>query len=142
MAQSSDPIEWDPFTVWRTTVIDLQTLRWSLSAAPDPVWIAAFRDAPTNKSGSAEYVMSGSEPTVSGGDIEWNVSPEDHLDANLRVHEKVDVANGAYREVLRQRAAERERVAEQTRARDAAIAEAQTKLDEANGTDGSPQPEI
>ena len=140
MAQRSDPIEWDPFTVWRTTVIDLQTVRWSLSAAPVPDWIAAFRDAPTNKSGSADYAASGSEPTVSGGDIEWKVGPDDHLDANLRVHEKVDAANGAYREVLKQRAAERDRAEEKARVRDAAIAAAQRKLDEANGIEGEPQP--
>lgn len=135
MMQSSDPKEWDPFTVWRTTVVDLQTVRWSLSAAPDPDWIAAFHNAPTEKSGSTEYVMSRSEPTISGEDIEWNVGPKDHLDANLRVHEKVDVANSAYREVLKRRAAERERVEEQTRGRDAAIVAAQRKLDQANGSE-------
>jgi hypothetical protein len=135
MAQSSDPIDWDPFTVWRTTVIDLETLRWSLNAAPDTDWIAAFRNAPTNKSGSKGYVTSGSEPTVSGGDIEWKVGPDDHLDANLRVHEKVDIANGAYREGLQRRAAERDRAADEARVRDAAIAEAQRKLDEANGVE-------
>jgi hypothetical protein len=134
MAQSIDPQEWDPFTVWRTTIVDLQTVRWSLSEAPDPDWIAAFRHAPTDKSGSTEYVMSGSEPTISGQDIEWKVGPEDHLDANLRVHEKVDAANGAYREALLRRAAQRERMAEEKRARDAAIEEAQRKLDEANGS--------
>jgi len=95
MAQRSDPIEWDPFTVWRTTVIDLRTVRWSLSAAPDPQLDRGIRDAPTKKSGSA-HLASGSEPTVSVGDIEWKVGPDDHLDANLRVHEKVDVANGVY----------------------------------------------
>jgi hypothetical protein len=136
MAQGLEPQEWDPFTVWRTTVVDLQTLRWSLSEAPDPEWIAAFRDAPTNKSGTMEYVMSGSEPTISGQDIEWKVGPEDHLDANLRVHEKVDIANGAYREVLQRQAAERQQVADEKRLRDAAIEEAQRKLDEANGSAG------
>jgi hypothetical protein len=136
VSQPSDPRAWDPFTVWRTTVVDLQTLRWSLSEAPDPDWIAAFRDAPTNKSGSTEYVMSGSEPTVSGQDIEWKVGPQDHLDANLRVHQKVEVANDAYREVLSKRAAERERTADEKRVRDAAIEEAQRKLDEANGSEG------
>jgi hypothetical protein len=134
MAQSIDPLEWDPFTVWRTTVVDLQTVRWSLSEAPDPDWIAAFRNAPTRKSGSTEYLMSGSEPTITGPDIEWKVAPEDHLDANLRVHEKVGVANGAYRDMLQRRAAEREQMAEARRARDAAIEEAQRRLDEANGS--------
>jgi hypothetical protein len=134
MVQSSDPREWDPFTVWRATVVDLQTVRWSLSETPDPEWIAAFRNAPTNKSGATEYATSGSEPTISGQDIEWKVGPRDHLDANLRVHEKVDVANAAYREVLQRRADEGERVADEKRARDAAIEEAQRKLDEANGT--------
>jgi hypothetical protein len=136
MAQSAEPQEWDPFTVWRTTVVDLQTVHWSLSEAPDPDWIAAFRSAPTSKSGSTEYVMSGSEPTISGQDIEWKVGPEDHLDANLRVHEKVDVANVAYREMLQRRAGEREQAAEEKRLRDAAIEEAQRKLDEANGSAG------
>jgi hypothetical protein len=136
MAQSIEPQEWDPFTVWQTTVVDLQTLRWSLSEAPDPEWIAAFRNAPTNKHGSTEYRMSGSEPTVTGQDIEWKVGPEDHLDANLRVHEKVAIANGAYREVLQRQAAERQQVADQKRLRDAAIEEAQRKLDEANGSAG------
>jgi hypothetical protein len=136
MTQSIDPQEWDPFTVWRTTVVDLQTVRWSLSEAPDPDWIAAFRSAPTKKSGSTEYVTSGSEPTISGPDIEWKVGPQDHLDANLRVHDKVDVANGAYRELLRGRAAERHQMAEEKRVRDAAIEEAQRKLDEANGVAG------
>jgi hypothetical protein len=136
VAQVSDPTEWDPLTVWRATVVDLQTLRWSLSAVPDSDWIEAFRNAPTNKSGSPEYVTSGLEPTMSGGDIEWKVGPEDHLDANLRIHEKVDVANGADREVRQERAAERTRVEEENRARDAAIEEAQRKLDEANGTKG------
>jgi hypothetical protein len=136
MTQSIDPQEWDPFTVWRTTVVDLETVRWSLSEAPDPEWIAAFRDASTDKRGSTEYVMSGSEPTISGQDIEWKVGPEDHLDANLRVHEKVDVANGAYGEMLQRQAAERRQEAEQNRVRDAAIEEAQRKLDEANGSAG------
>jgi hypothetical protein len=136
MAQSIDPQEWDPFTVWRTTVVDLETLRWSLSEAPDPEWIAAFRDAPTDKRGSTEYVMSGSEPTISGQDIEWKVGPEDHLDANLRVHEKVDVANGAYGEMLQARAAAHRQKAEEKRLRDDAIEEAQRKLDEANGSGG------
>jgi hypothetical protein len=136
MAQSIDPQEWAPFTVWRTTVVDLQTVSWSLSEAPDPQWIEAFRNAPINKRGSTEYVMSGSEPTIAGHDIEWKVGPEDHLDANLRVHEKVDVANGAYREVLEKRAADRQQMAEEKRLRDAAIEEAQRKLDEANGSAG------
>lgn len=136
MAQSIDPQEWDPFTVWRTTVVDLQTVRWSLSDAPDPEWIAAFRNAPTDKRGSTEYVMSGSEPTISGQDIEWKVGREDHLDANLRVHEKVDVANGAYRQVLQRRAAKHRQAAEEKRVHDAAIEEAQRKLDEANGSTG------
>lgn len=136
MAQSIDPQEWAPVTVWRTTVVDLQSVRWSLSEAPDQEWIAAFRHAPINKRGSTEYVMSGSEPTISGQDIEWNVGPEDHLDANLRVHEKVHVANGAYREVLQKRAADHEQMAQEKRLRDAAIEEAQRKLDEANGSAG------
>jgi hypothetical protein len=136
MAQSIDPREWDPFTVWRTTVVDLQTVRWSLSEAPDAEWIAAFRNAPTDKRGSTEYVMSGSEPIISGQDIEWKVGPEDHLDANIRVHEKVDVANGAYSEMLQRRAAERQHVAEEKRVHDAAIEEAQRELDEANGSAG------
>jgi hypothetical protein len=136
MIHSSDPKEWDPFTVWRTIVVDLQTVRWSLSAAPDPDWIAAFQNARTEKSGSPEYVMSGSEPTISGEDIEWSVGPKDHLDANLRVHEKVDVANSAYREVLARRDLERERVDEEKRVRDAAIEEAQRQLDEVNGSQG------
>ena len=136
MAQSIEPQEWDPFTLWRTTVIDLQTVRWSLSEAPDPEWIAAFRHAPTNKHGSTEYVTSGSEPTISGHDIEWKVSPEDHLDANLRVHEKVDTANRAYREVLQRRAAEHRQATEEKRLLDAAIEQAQRRLDEANGSAG------
>jgi hypothetical protein len=136
MTQTSDPGAWDPLTVWRATVVDLQTVRWSLSEAPDPDWIAAFRDAPTNKTGSSEYVMSGSEPTISGQDIEWKVGPQDHLDANLRVHEKVEVANGAHREVLNKRADERDRVGEEKRVLGAAIEEAQRKLDEANGSEG------
>jgi hypothetical protein len=136
MAQSIEPQEWDPFTVWQTTVVDLQTLRWSLSDAPEPEWVAAFRNALTNKRGSTEYMTSGSEPTISGHDIEWKVGPEDHLDANLRVHEKVDIANGAYREVLQRRAAEHQQAADEKRLRDAAIEEAQRRLDEANGSAG------
>ena len=83
----------------------------------------------------AEYLTSGSEPTISGRDIEWKVGPDDHLDANLRVHEKVDAANRAYRAMLEQRAGERERIAEEQGVRDAAIAEAQRRLDEANGVE-------
>ncbi len=134
MALGSDLEDWDPLTVWRAVVVDLHTVRWSLSEIPDADWIAAFRNAPTNKSGSTEYMASGSEPTISGRDIEWKVGPDDHLDANLRVHEKVEIANDAYRAVLKQRAGERERVAEERRVRDAAIAEAQRRLDEANGS--------
>ena len=135
MAHFGDVEVWDPLTVWRAIVVDLQTLRWSLSEAPEPDWIAAFRKAPTNKRGSAEYLTSGSEPTISGRDIEWKVGPDDHLDANLRVHEKVDAANRAYRAMLEQRAAERGRIAEEQGVRDAAIAEAQRRLDEANGVE-------
>jgi hypothetical protein len=111
-------------------------LRWSLSEAPDSECIAAFRNAPINKRGSSEYVMPGSEPTIFGQDIEWKVGPEDHLDANLRVHEKVDIANGAYREALQRGAAEHRQVAKQQRLRDAAIEEAERRLDEANGSAG------
>jgi hypothetical protein len=80
--------------------------------------------------------MPGSEPTISGEDIEWKVGPNDHLDANLRVHEKVNVANSAYLELLKRRAIERERAGDETRVRGAAIEEAQRKLDEANGSEG------
>ena len=98
-----------------------------------PEWIEAFRNARTDRSGSPEYLNAGSEPAISGQDIEWKVGPEDHLDANLRVHERVDIANGVYREVVAKRAAEGDRVAQEQRVRVAAIAEAQRKLDEANG---------
>jgi len=135
MALDSRPEEWDPLTVWRAVVVDLQTLRWSLSETPDADWIAAFRAAPTIRSGSSEYMTSGSEPALSGRDIEWSVGPDDHLDANLRVHEKVDVANAAYLDVLKRRSGERERLAEEQRAGDAAIAAAQRRLDHANGID-------
>ena len=76
------------------------------------------------------------QPRIADRDIEWKVGPDDHLDANVRIHEKVDVANEAYRQTLRSRAAESEREAEYERVRDAAIAEAQRKLDEANGSQG------
>ena len=59
MAHFGDVEVWDPLTVWRAIVVDLQTLRWSLSEAPDPDWIAAFRNAPTSKRGSTEYLTSG-----------------------------------------------------------------------------------
>jgi hypothetical protein len=136
MTRTRNPVDWDPLIVWQATVVDLETVRWSLSAAPEPEWIAAFASAPTNKSGSREYVMSPAEPTVADRDIVWKVGPDDHLDANLRIHEKVNAANGAYREALQNRAAESEREAETRRAHDAAIMEAQRKLDEANGSDG------
>ena len=136
MTQTGNAIEWDPVIVWRATVVDLETLRWSLSTAPEPGWIAAFANAPTHRRGSREYLMSRAEPTIADRDIEWKVGPEDHLDANPRIHEKVDAANSVYREALQSCAAESEREAATRRARDAAIAEAQQKLDEANGVEG------
>jgi hypothetical protein len=133
MSETDGIDQWDPLTVWRAVVIDLETVRWSLSEEPDPEWIEAFRNARTDRSGSPEYLNAGSEPAISGRDIEWKVGPEDHLDANLRVHERVDIANGVYREVVAKRAAEGDRVAQEQRVRVAAIAEAQRRLDEANG---------
>ncbi len=133
MAERDGSDHWDPLTVWRSVVVDLETLRWSLSEEPDREWIEAFRNARTDRSGSPEYLKPELEPTISGQDIEWKVGPQDHLDANLRVHEKVDIANGVYRDAVAQRAAEGERVAQEQRVRDSAIAEAQRRLDEANG---------
>lgn len=136
MAQNSGAGEWDPVTVGRAVVVDLQTLRWALSAAPETDWIAAFRNAPMTKTGSMEYVMTGSEPTVAGREIEWKVGQKDHLDANIQVRRKVDAANAAYPVVLARHADARDRAAAKRQGDEDAIKEAQRLLDEASGTAG------
>jgi len=122
---------WVPIRVGRAVVVDLETVTCALSDRPDSDWIAAFRDAPVAKIGGMQYIMSGSEPMIHGQEVEWKVGPKDHLDANSRVRAKAAAANDHYLEVLKRRAAERERAAEETRVRDAAIQDAQRLLDEA-----------
>jgi hypothetical protein len=136
MAQNSGAGEWDPVTVGHAIVVDLHTVRWALSAAPDTDWIAAFRNAPMTKSGSMEYVTTGSEPKVAGHEIEWKVGPKDHLDANIQVRQKVDAANAAYPVVLARRAEARDRAAVKKQGDEDAIKEAQRLLDEASGDAG------
>jgi hypothetical protein len=133
MAQNGGPDDWDPVTVGRAVVVALRAVRWPLSATPDEDWITAFHNAPTNKSGSTEYVLTRSEPNVQGRDIKWTVGPDDHIDADIRVREKADAANAAYRGILKKRAAVRDQAAENKRAIEAEIEEAQRLLDEASG---------
>ena len=36
MSETDGIDQWDPLTVWRAVVIDLETVRWSLSEEPAP----------------------------------------------------------------------------------------------------------
>jgi hypothetical protein len=133
MAENTEAENWEPLTVGKAVVVELGRLRWPLSATPDADWTIAFHNAPLEKSGSAEYVLTRSAPEVVGREIEWEVGPKNHLDANIRVRSKVEAANAAYPGVLTRRAEDRERQAAQQRAREDAIKDAQRVLDEASG---------
>jgi hypothetical protein len=133
VAEPTDAPIWTPVTVDRTQVVELDKLEWTLSAVPDDDWIRAFRNATANKSGSMDYELSQTGPEVYGAAIVWQVGPADHLDANQYVQTKLGAANAAYPEVLARRAEESQRHAEDERSGEAAIEEAQRRLDDANG---------
>jgi hypothetical protein len=134
MAQNNGGgVGWEPLTVGRATVVDLTTLRWTLSVAPDTDWVVAFRDAPVTRSGVGGFVFSGWDPQITGQEIEWRVDEPNHVSADREVRERVDAANAAYPTVLANRAADRDREAGEKQAGEAAIKEAQRRLDEASG---------
>lgn len=134
--EGASPTEsWKPITVSGATVVELDYLKWTLSAIPDSEWISCFTHATgIERRGSGAYVLSGGDPLIHGYEVEWRVPSDDHVDANRHVSERVDHANSAYRSVLARRANKDASEAQAARNRQAAIDEAQRLLD----NEGSP----
>jgi hypothetical protein len=131
-----DAPEWRPIEIASKTAHStpgsaLITIRWEMSAAPDPDWTNAFESAPWAKNGSGAYALAPGKAAARGPRLlEWTVPESDIEDAVKVVQEAIDHANALYPAVLEHRRQKAIQAQEQKDTEKLRLERIQEKLDE------------